>query len=270
MNARSRTSPFSLFSFQDIITGLCGVLILLVLVMVVDLAMRRAVAPPPPVVAEAPEDPAATEARLLAEIEALEETIARIRAELATRRVAAADGVSEDRLEEAERDLSDKERRIAALLSQADALRMRLEKARDADARSRRILREMEDTRRELEAGLAVMRNRKGVTLIPERGNLKSPVYIVLGRGQVEIHRPLDKGARTVRVPQGETAEAVRAALDPLDRSTHTVVLIVRASGAADMMLLADLVKSMGFACGRDPLEEDVEVSFGAAEGGAS
>ena len=42
MARRRQRTRFSLFAFQDIVTGLCGVLILLVLTMVVDLADRRA------------------------------------------------------------------------------------------------------------------------------------------------------------------------------------------------------------------------------------
>ena len=41
MKRFNRNSPFSLFSFQDIITGLCGIIILFVLIMLVDLVMRR-------------------------------------------------------------------------------------------------------------------------------------------------------------------------------------------------------------------------------------
>lgn len=268
MKRRNRQSPFSLFSFQDIITGLCGILVLFVLIMVVDLVMRRDMASAPSVPAIVPDDPKASEASLLAEIETLEREIAAIRETLATRRIANAGGVSVERKDEADRDMSEKERRIAALVSRADALRTRLEKARDANAKSKRELLKMESTKRNLEAGLAEMNNRNGVTLIPERGNLKSPVYIVLGRGEVEIHRPLDSGAGPVRATQRDVAETVSSVLSPIDSETHTVVLLVRPSGAADMMPLADLVKSMGFACGRDPLEEDVDVAFGAASGG--
>lgn len=269
MNRGKRASPFSLFSFQDIITGLCGIVILLVLVMVLDLATRRD-GPSPSAAVAVPDDPSATEKALMREIEKLEAEMARTRSELENRRLAVADGVSSERKEAADRELSEKERRIAALLSQLDAVRIRLEKARDADAASRRVLLEMERTRRNLESGLAAMKGGKGVTLVPERGNLKSPVYIVLGRGRVEIHRPLDKLSRPVRADQKDVAETVRKALSRLDASTHTVVLVVRPSGVADMMPVAELVRSMGFACGRDPLEEDAEVSFGVPEGGVS
>jgi hypothetical protein len=95
-------------------------------------------------------------------------------------------------------------------------------------------------------------------------------VYIVLGRGRVEIHRPLDKGAQPVRAPQRDTADAVRTALRELSPATHTVVLLVRASGASDMDGIAALVKKLGFACGRDPLEEDAEIAFGPAAGGGT
>ena len=268
MKRRDRSSPFSLFSFQDIITGLCGIIILFVLIMVLDLVARRDAVPPPPV-SDTPVDASATEASLRAEIAELEATIAAAREALAKQRIAMANGVSAERLEEANRDFSEREKEIAALLSQMDALKTRLEKALDADAQSKKVLLEMENTRRELERALAAMRVHKGITLIPERGNLKSPVYIVLGKGRVEIHRPLDKKAKAVRGSFQDLPDIVRNSLSPLDRSTHTVVLLVRASGAHQMAPVADLVRGMGFACGRDPLEEDVEVAFGPQEGGS-
>lgn len=268
MKRGGSSSPLSLFSFQDIITGLCGVLVLFVLVMVLDLVVRRDAMLPSTVDTPVPEDPFASETALRREIGELEARTAEIRAELEKRRVVTAKGVSSERKEESEREISEKEREAAALLSQADALRTRLEKARGADAKSKKALQEMEATRRTLEAGLAEMKNHKGVTLIPERGNLKSPVYIVLGNAGVEIFRPVDKGAHPIRASRHEMAETIRNVLSLLDNATHMVVLLVRPSGADDMMPVAALVRTLGFACGRDPLEEDVAVAFGPANGG--
>ena len=56
--------------------------------------------------------------------------------------------------------------------------------------------------------------------------------------------------------------------LEERDHTTHTVILLVRPSGVDMMGELSELVKGLGFSCGRDPLEEDVEVSFGTMGGG--
>ena len=124
----------------------------------------------------------------------------------------------------------------------------------------------MENTRRELEARLDALRQRTGVTLIAERGNLKSPVYVVCGGRGMTAFRPLDDGA-----PGGgealENMEELEECLDALDRRTHTVVLLVRPSGTVWMQGAVDTTKRLGFAVGRDPLEEAVEISFAGAGG---
>ena len=62
--------------------------------------------------------------------------------------------------------------------------------------------------------------------------------------------------------------DGVTEALLDLDHTTHTVILLVRPSGVDMMDDLSRLTKSLGFSYGRDPLEEDVEVSIGEAGGG--
>lgn len=79
MGVRRTRVQFSLFAFQDIITGLCGVLILIVLTMTLDFANTREepAAPPEPLVSEH------------ADIEKLELEIAALQKELAAAREAA-------------------------------------------------------------------------------------------------------------------------------------------------------------------------------------
>ena len=147
-------------------------------------------------------------------------------------------------------------------------LRTRVAAAKDADARNKKKVREMEETRRILEGKIAAMRNKKGITLIPERGTFKMPVYIICGRGGVEIIRPLKKDSKGKWIERGVLRDGVTRELENLDHTTHTVVLLVRPSGIEMMNELTGLVKALGFSCGRDPLEEDVEVSIGTAGGG--
>lgn len=265
MAVRRTRVQFSLFSFQDIITGLCGILILIVLTMILDVVDTREMA-------ETAAKPAVVES---VDAERLKSEIAELQKELAAAREAAKrvivsvkSAVSPEEAQRLAVELSEKERERIALLSQVEALRQRLAAARDADAKNRQKLREMEETRRALERRLASLSGRKGITLIPERGFHKIPVYLVCGRGGVEMLRPLEKSAARRWIPDERVDEEVGEELLRLDHTTHTAILLVRPSGVDMMDRLASLVKNMGFSCGRDPLEEDVDVSVAGMGGG--
>ena len=121
----------------------------------------------------------------------------------------------------------------------------------------------MELARRNLEDSLNRLRKRNGITLIPERGYSKSPVFVVLGRGQVTVTAPLDENRREATFSEDVLGNRLRESLSRFDSTTHSVVLIVRPSGVDAMDRAVELVKSLGFSFGRDPLEENTEVSFG-------
>ncbi len=266
MRRRKAQNPFSLFSFQDIVTGLCGIIIFFVLVMLVDLVMQREA----PTMAD--EDPA-----LLVDDtrESMRREIVELSARLqvlkeATRRLILATGEKAAPDVEARlvAEMNEKEKEVAALLSQIMDLRARVAKARDADAESRRKVAEMEKTRRLLEERLAKLKKTKGVTLIPERGEFKAPIFVVCGRGGIEVLRPVAKEQYRKWYPYGDMESGLSAELSVLDRTTHTVILLIRPSGISRMDALVKIVKGLGFSCGRDPLEEDVDISFAQFGGG--
>ena len=264
--ARGRQrARFSLFAFQDIVTGLCGVLILLVLTMVVDLADRRELEKAHSVSDVANEEKTAA---LRKEIAELEKKLESARATARTAIVSVKDTAAPEDAARLTKEMTEKERELAALVTQMEDLRTRVEAAKEADARNRKKVREMEETRRALENRLAALKNRKGVTLIPERGSIKSPIYIVCGRGGVEVLRPLAKTVSRNWIAFDKMKDGLTDELAKLDHTIHTVVLLVRPSGVEQMDELANLVKSLGFSCGRDPLEEDVDVSLGETGGG--
>ena len=266
MARRRQRVRFSLFAFQDIITGLCGVLILFVMIMLVDFVMTpegKAVEPP---VTE--EDSNANLESLRQEVSRLESDLQKAREAAHTAIVSSKDAAAPEVAAKLLAEMSDKERELAALVSQVADLRTRVAAAKNADATNKKKVREMEETRRILEGKLATMRNKKGITLIPERGSFKMPVYIICGRGGAEIIRPLKKDSKGKWVERSQLRDGVTNELEDLDHTTHTVVLLVRPSGIEMMNELSDLVKSLGFSCGRDPLEEDVEVSIGMSGGG--
>lgn len=265
MGVRRTRVQFSLFAFQDIITGLCGILILIVLTMTLDFANTREepAAPPEPLVSEH------------ADIEKLELEIAALQKELAAAREAAKrmivsikGAAAPEVAQKLAAELSETERERLALFSQVEALRQRVAAARKADARNRQKVREMEETRRMLEKRLTTLTGRNGITLIPERGLHKIPVYLVCGRGGVEVLRPLEKSAERRWIPLARLYADVENELLQLDHTTHTVILLVRPSGVEMMDKLASRVKDLGFSCGRDPLEENVDVTVGSGGGG--
>lgn len=264
MASRRHRTRFSLFAFQDIVTGLCGVLILLVLTMVVDLSDRREPERAQPV----PEVVDEEQAALRKEIAELEKKLATAREAARKTIVSVKDTAAPEDAARLNKEMTEKEKELAALVTQTEDLRTRVAAAKDADARNRKKVREMEEARRALENRLAALKNRKGVTLIPERGSIKSPVYVVCGRGGVEVLRPLAKTVERKWIKFGDMREGLADELMKLDHTVYTVVLLIRPSGVEKMDELADLVKGLGFSCGRDPLEEDVDVSLGDAGGG--
>ena len=260
MKRRSTSSPISLFSFQDIITGLCGLLILFVLIMVIDLVMRRDGAPPPPPEPDRPIE------ELRAEIASLNSELEELRRQVDEKRKTLSIALSREKAQEARKDLSEKDRLLSNLLAETRELETRLEKALDAQAKSAERLREMELARRNLEDSLNRLRKRNGVTLIPERGNLKSPIYVVLGKGKVTVAAPLDERNRAKTFDESRLGEGISESLSGYSTATHTVVLLVRPSGVDMMDRTFQRITALGFPCGRDPLEEDMEVSFGSGE----
>lgn len=261
-----RNAPFSLFSFQDIITGLCGIIILFVLIMLVDLVMKRDSAHAHPEERNIELEDKTVELRK--EISALKKELSKIKESVESVIVATKDKAAPEISAKLDKDLSEKERKVAALVSQVIDLRTRVAAAQDADAENRKKIRQMEETRRLLENKLAALKDKKGVTLIPERGEFKAPVYLVMGRGGVEVLRPLKKSTYRKWYFFDEIKAGLSEELVKLDYTTHTVILLVRPSGIKKMQQVADMVRGYGLSYGRDPLEEDVEVSLGKTNGG--
>lgn len=261
-----RNTPFSLFSFQDIITGLCGIIILFVLIMIVDLVLRR-----DPDNRTTEEQNVELEDRteeLRKEIEILRTELEKLKESAKLVVVAAKEKAAPEEASRLNKELSKKEREVAAMFSKVIDLRTRVAKAKEADAANRKKIREMEEIRRILENKLAELRNKKGVTLIPERGEFKTPVYLILGRGGVEFLRPLKSSTHRKWFSFNEVNDGLFNELVKLDCSVYTVILLVRPSGAKNMQRIANMVRSCGLSCGRDPLEEDVEVSLQKVNGG--
>ena len=263
MKRRRRQNPVSLFAFQDIITGLCGVMIFLVMVQVVDVVMARFVP-----VDEREEEVVLDDRRaeLREEIRSLERELQDVRMKAASAIVVPKDRARPGEVEKLAEAMSEKERIVAALVSQVHDLETRVELARKADAEDREKVKEMERIRRLLEQQVARMKGRRGITLIPERGEHKIPIYVVCSWRGAEVHRPFEKGKTVQMFSHDELDGSFADFLDRLDQTTHSFVLLVRPSGVKEMRTLVKALTERNFTYGRDPLEEDVEIAF--AQGG--
>ena len=258
MRRRKRDNTFSLFSFQDIITGLCGIMIFMVLVQVVDLVLEGGDANPLFAVSSAAVDDRES---LRSEIAALEKELLKVKRASSTAVMAVRDKAKPEEAEILNKNLTEKELVVAALVSQIHDLETQVEAARKADADDSTKIKEMERTRRLLEQQLAGMKGRRGITLIPERGEFKLPMYMICSWAGIEIHRPFETKP-SKKIPPEEISSRLPEYLGDIDHTTHSVVLLVRPSGVKQMDVVVDILKNYSFTFGRDPLEESCEVAF--------
>lgn len=260
MKRAKNANPVSLFAFQDIVTGLCGVLLLFVLIMLCDILSSCGPAKNSLGGEGAPER---TEERVSRQREDLSILRRRIKELQAKSSGAAKAGLvdskriefarSKRELEEARRDLA--------------LLKFEVERARDADAKGRAEVIEMERTRRLLEERLGSLKKSKGVTLIPERGQVKAPFYLVLGRGGIEWVQPIKNTTARAWFFFSEMDGGLSKALDAIDPALYTAVLLVRPSGADELKAVSRLLERRGISYGRDPLEDDVDIWLGKPNG---
>ena len=262
MRRRKRVNTVSLFAFQDIITGLCGIMIFMVLVQIVGLAFEglRDEWCFKPVVCSTESIDA-----LKSEIKALEKVLSTVKIKSSRAVLAIKDKARQEDVDKIKKQLTEKERVVAALISQVHDLETQVESAKKADAEDAAKVREMERTRRLLEQQIAGLKGRRGVTLIPERGEFKLPVYMICSWSGIEVQRPFEKVPKVNIAP-----DAVNGKLDEyiaaLDHTTHAVVLLVRPSGVKFMHQAVEILKNHSFTYGRDPLEENLEVAFNLKE----
>ena len=151
-------------------------LILLVMLMLVNLitAPERNMPAPMPT-----EETGGSIESLRCEIVRLEKMLAKTRESARNAIVSVRDAAAPEVAAKLISEMSEKEKKLAALVSQVADLQTRVAVARKTDARNKKKVREMEETRRILERKLAAMKDKNGVTLIPERGSFKSPIYII-------------------------------------------------------------------------------------------
>lgn len=184
MSRRSKAGgvPISLFSFQDLITSLSGILILLVLLMAVEVALRKVV----PLKTDAPRDASVDPAQLRESVASLKQRIVSL--QKAVTASTSLDAVSlAEQTTTAERKRSDLQKELARLQEQQVSLQNRLDVAREEAALRRKLNKPLEEELNRLKAALAQAADDSKVFYIPEEGVAKTPILVECSGSSIRV-----------------------------------------------------------------------------------
>lgn len=287
MSRRGRTgaAAISLFSFQDIITSVTAIMILLVLILTLELVTRSQQS------GVAAEDRRV--ARQLREaVEALEQRAAELRREAerlehsASRAAGFSAAATEQRREEAETAASrlrlenqSLEPRLRAASSERRAAEAALVRAAgSADRMSEDRVEELEAAVTALEAANRREQERQAASrptaeatptprLVynPDPENAKRPVLLEVAKGRLTA---LEGGDRLITPLGSGTGRAFRRWVDGLDRSSQYVVLILRPSGIELVDDVREAIVRRRVEVGLELVGEDMRVEVAATAGG--
>ncbi len=257
---RKTGNPFSLFSFQDIITGLCGIMIFLVLIMLVDIITRRAAE-------SAPVMEGSEVARLENEIAELEEKAKTLLASIRSKRSVAASDAPDEIRHGAASELAEAEARARKAEAEGRNADKDAAKAASASASAAETVRKLEARATELEKRLEELKKQNRITLIPEEGFRKKPVYLVLSATETEVASPyIEDGKRTLCGAGEEGFQKALAFLGKLSVHDYCVVLLVRPDSFDRMERIAFRLREEGFDVGRDPIGQKTQLDFGGKD----
>ncbi len=260
MRRRKTGNPFSLFSFQDIITGLCGIMIFLVLIMLVDIITRRAAESVPVMEVSEVE-------RLEREVMALEEKAKTLLAAIRAKRAATASDAPDEKRYGAASELADAEASARRAESEGRKADVAASEAAAANAAAFERVRMLEARATELEKRLEELKKQNRITLIPEEGFRKKPVYLVLSATETEVASPyIEDGKRTLCGAGEEGFQKALAFLGKLSVHDYCVVLLVRPDSFDRMERIAFRLREEGFDVGRDPIGQKTQLDFGGKD----
>lgn len=259
---RSNRVPVTLFSFQDIITTLSGILILLTLLMAVEVIEKKGNPQQDPVVDDDAEDQVLADLR--ARLTALRncapaplppapERLAGQSAAVVAAKLVEEEAMSKrvaSQLDEATRTHAGLEEKRREATAKLEAVRAELVRARDAAAAAGK----------ELDA----LRKDKRLTLIPEKLTGKKPLLVECSKDSILVSR---LGERALAGRFGTDYDARRAfqkfIAESFSPSANYVVFMVKPSGLEVGFPLIDQVRGHGFDVGYDALEEEFTVCAG-------
>jgi len=234
-----RAPPISLFFFQDIITCVAGVMILLMMLFALL----------------APDEPVTTTDVSVAEALSLDrfQEIQKLRERLTSlRRVESAYAYARDltRLESTtaplEKEAAEREEEIKSILLEIAGIQDSIQQAKERRARSQRKLDELRKVRK--------------IRFIPQKRSGKTPILVECSE-DVILCGLAGRGLEPVEFTI-EPLEPFLEHVKRFDPASHFFVFLTKPSAPSSIIGVVRLVQLRGFQAGYDALEEDGRVDF--------
>ena len=257
---RGTGAPISLFSFQDLITSLSGILILLVLLMAVEIAVKGVTSKP-----DAQDDLERTQrlVGLRARAEALRNRFRDLQA-------AQQNGGANDPLATAQESIR-AELKFETLQNGINRLRDAIIAMEKPLERARQEEKEVREKSESLSAELEKLRSAQTLALtqrkmfvIPEEGAPKTAVIVECSGNSVRAGY-IDRPVAPVTFSADESLNKVFGAyIEKLSSSSEYIVFMIKPSGVKVFKSLILTARSRDFDVGYDALEEDQYIEMGS------
>jgi hypothetical protein len=257
MRRRSGTAPFQLFSFQDIITSVMGIVVLILLVLALELSQRQLTAPAA-VHASARRDTAATLAEVQQEINRLRSQLNGAApgdlAALSSEEVASRVIDAVQTIERLKQESMQARRRVAVLHARYRTEQRDLA-AQSKAANSEQKERELKEVQRKLEQ----WRGKKRIVYRTAANDGKQPWLVELAGDAFQV-APVGKAAPPIRFVQPDSDDRQTALLawcQGLSPARDSIHLLIK-PGAADIFdEVQEALRRRGFSLGIDLLSAD-------------
>ena len=253
-------APISLFSFQDLITSLSGILILLVLLMAVEIAVKNVTSKP------GAQDDLERTRRLVglrAKVEALRNRFRDLRA-------SQHNGGANDPLAIAQESIR-AELKFETLQNDSDksrdainAMEKRLERARQEEKKVREKSESLSAELEKLRSAQTLALTQRKMFVIPEEGAPKTAVIVECSENSVRagyIDRPV---APVIFSADESLSKVFGEYIERLSSSSEYIVFMIKPSGVKVFKSLILIARAHEFDVGYDALEEDQYIEMGS------
>ena len=281
---RDSAPKLSFFAFQDIITSVSGILILVVLILATDLEQASTStgrATPEELALEQQLDSLIVERnRVVDRLQNLRESLASADVIPSASKLTADIAELKQLIESTTKQMVDGKQAMAAAEAaireqdlklglnktreEVDALRQKNEELALKDAAERSKLAELERRVALAQSQLLRVRAREGqLWFIPEPStDQREPILVVVGDGGINVDR-FDKADSRSTYSAGAAAAGLQSYLKQLSKNQQFIVFLVRPSGIELFRKLRDQTRSAGFQTGYDAVGEDKKITFG-------
>lgn len=281
---RGSAPKLSFFAFQDIITSVSGILILVVLILATDLEKASTAtgrATPEELALEQQLEALLVERnRVVDRLQSLREALASTDVLPSASKLIADIAELKQLIENTTKQMVDGKQAMAAAEAaireqdlklglnktreEVDALRQKNEELALKDAAERSKLAELERRVALAQSQLLRVRAREGqLWFIPEPStDQREPILVVVDGGGITVDR-FDKTSSRSAYSAGAASAGMQSYLKQLSKNQQFVVFLVRPSGIELFRRLRDQTRNAGFQTGYDAVGEDIKITFG-------